>query len=314
MMIKLYDFNDCEKNFRVYGGTAGRKQGIIFEGENYLLKYPGNVRKFKNVNVSYSNSPVCEYLGSHIYEILGIPVHETLLGIQGNKIVVACKDFLKEGEKLNEFGAIKVTFLPDFLDSNGNETNGAGMDLEEILKTIEEHPMLQKAESVKERFWDMFVVDALIGNPDRNNGNWGIISNNKNQFWLAPVFDNGNCLNDKWDDEKMESILNDAHLLETEGFRGRRCIFEMHSKRINPYQFIESMQNQECNIAVKRIVARLDLQKIFELIDSVPVISLVQNRFYKAILQERYEKILKPVYQKIIKKELPKKKEWMPKL
>ena len=158
------------------------------------------------------------------------------------------------------------------------------------------------------------MVDAFIGNPDRNNGNWGIISDNKNQFWLAPVFDNGNCLNDKWDDEKMESILNDTHLLETEGFRGRRCIFEMHSKRINPYQFIESMQNQECNIAVKRIVARLDLQKIFELIDSVPVISLVQNRFYKAILQERYEKILKPVYQKIIKKELPKKKEWMPKL
>ncbi len=112
----------------------------------------------------------------------------------------------------------------------------------------------------------------------------------------------------------MESILNDDRLLETEGFRGRRCIFELHSKRINPYQFIESMQNKECNAAVRRIISRLDLQKIFGLIDSIPVISLIQNQFYKAILQERYEKVLEPTYQKIIKKELNKKKEWIPKL
>jgi len=40
-----------------------------------------------------SLTPLSEFLGSHIYAILGYPVHETLLGYRKGKIVVACKDF-----------------------------------------------------------------------------------------------------------------------------------------------------------------------------------------------------------------------------
>ena len=29
----------------------------------------------------------------------------------------------------------------------------------------------------KEKFWDMFVIDSLIGNTDRHNGNWGFLLN-----------------------------------------------------------------------------------------------------------------------------------------
>ena len=61
--------------------------------------------------------------------MLGIPSHNTILGIRNNKVVVACKDFLAEGEKPYEFDKIKVTFEPRFFDSNGNETNGNGVDL-----------------------------------------------------------------------------------------------------------------------------------------------------------------------------------------
>ena len=31
-----------------------------------------------------------------LYEMLGIPVHETRLGMYGSKLVVACKDFTNE--------------------------------------------------------------------------------------------------------------------------------------------------------------------------------------------------------------------------
>ena len=51
--------------------------------------------------------------------MLGIPSHNTILGIRNNKVVVACKDFLAEGEKPYEFDKIKVTFEPRFFDSNG---------------------------------------------------------------------------------------------------------------------------------------------------------------------------------------------------
>ena len=180
----------------MYGGTAGRKIGISYEGKDYILKFPGNLKaqNMKNIQLSYSNSPVCEYIGSKIYEILGIPVHETILGTRNGKIVVACGDFLRDGEKLYEFDKIKVTYEPPFLDSNGNETNGTGLDLYEVMMTIQEHPFLKDILGVIQRFWDMFVVDALIGNPDRNNTNWGIVPSIeknikciKNMIWEIPV-------------------------------------------------------------------------------------------------------------------------------
>ena len=52
---------------------------------------------------------------------------------------------------------------------------------------------------------------------------------------IAPVYDNGNCLNCKWDEKKMLEVLSDEKRLETEAYRGRRCIFEFEGERVNPY-------------------------------------------------------------------------------
>lgn len=301
--MNLVNFDEYSQNDRMYGGTAGRKIGICYQGSNYIVKYPGILKeqKMKNIVMSYSNSPVCEYIGSQIYSILGIPSHDTILGIRNNKIVVACKDFLAEGEKLYEFDKIKVTFEPRFFDSNGNETNGNGVDLYEIIMTIREHPFLKDIENIERHFWDMFIIDALIGNTDRNNSNWGIIISENDMKRIAPVYDNGNCLNCKWDDEKMQSILENEKLLETEAYRGRRCIFEMEGKRINPYYFIEEQQYSECGESVKRLVPiiALSLNKIQDMICDIPVISDIQKKYYQTIIRTRYEKIFYPVFKKL---------------
>ena len=65
--MELINFNNFQQNQRMYGGTAGRKMGITYNGKDYLVKFPGNLKeqKMKNINLSYSNSPVCEYIGSN---------------------------------------------------------------------------------------------------------------------------------------------------------------------------------------------------------------------------------------------------------
>lgn len=65
--MELVSFNDYEQNQRMYGGTAGRKIGITYQGRNYLLKFPGNLKEkqMKNIVLSYSNSLVREYIGSN---------------------------------------------------------------------------------------------------------------------------------------------------------------------------------------------------------------------------------------------------------
>lgn len=302
--MKLVDFNLYQQNQRMYGGTAGRKMGITYDGKEFLLKFPGNLKEqqMKNINLSYSNSPVCEYIGSKIYEIIGLSVHNTILGIRNEKVVVACEDFLKDGDRLYEFDKIKVTFEPHFLDSNGNETNGVGVDLYEIMMTIKEHPFLQDISGVQEHFWNMFVIDALIGNTDRNNSNWGIIVRKDGKKEIAPVYDNGNCLNNKWDDEKMKVVLEDAKMLEAEAYKARRCIFELKGRKVNPYQIIEGMEYLECSEAVRKLIPRLGcaMDKIESMIDEIPVLTEVQKRFFNELIKFRYENVLLPVYEKLL--------------
>ncbi|MBP2629496.1 MAG: hypothetical protein H6Q70_124 [Firmicutes bacterium] len=305
--MELIDFSGYEQNDRMYGGLSGNKVGICYEDENYILKFPGNLkgREMKNIQLSYSNSPICEYLGSHIYQKLGIPTHDTLLGTRNGKIVVACKDFLRRGDRLNEFREIKTTYEPQFLDQNGDVTNGVGTDLNEIIDTMEKHPFLKGTPGVKERFWDMFVVDAYIGNSDRNNGNWGVIVRLDGKKELAPVYDNGGCLNNKWDDEKMDKILHDTAFLKAQAYNGVVCIFTLNDKKINPFQFIQKMEVSDCSLAVKRIVPRIEKCKlqIYRLIAATPVLSDIQKTFYRKMLNERLEKVLLPIYKKIVAKE-----------
>lgn len=46
-----------------------------------------------------------------------------------------------------------------------------------------------------EWFWNMFIVDAFIGNWDRHNGNWGFLYNiSTDEITLAPVYDCGSSL------------------------------------------------------------------------------------------------------------------------
>ena len=253
----------------------------------------------KNINLSYSNSPVCEYIGSKIYELVGLPVHNTILGTRNGKIVVACEDFLKDGDRLYEFDKIKVTFEPHFLDSNGNETNGIGVDLYEIMMTLQEHPFLQNISGVEEHFWNMFVMDALIGNTDRNNSNWGIILRKSGAKEIAPVYDNGNCLNSKWDDEKMQIVMDDVDKIEAEAYKARRCIYELQGKKINPYHIIESMKYQECSDVVRKLTPKIEssMSRIRIMIEEIPVLSEIQKHFFTLIIQKRYENVLLPIYQ-----------------
>lgn len=111
MKIGIFDLNDCPYSSRngSYGGVAGDKDGILFRDENWIVKYPktnvGMSKASKLAKISYG--PLSEFLGSHIYKILGYDVHETILGIRKNFLVVACKDFCQGETRLHEIRTVK---------------------------------------------------------------------------------------------------------------------------------------------------------------------------------------------------------------
>lgn len=285
--MEMIDFTLMPQRKKAYSGANGNKLSILYNNEVYMVKFPSPPSI--NKEMSYTNSCISEYIGCHIFELIGIPVQETLLGtykINGKeKIVVACKDFAQHGKQLQDFASLKNQAIT-------SSRGGYGTELSDILYAIEE----QKSVSPKiivERFWDMFIVDALIGNWDRHNGNWGFLyDENTDTQVLAPVFDCGSCLCPQADEEMMIKVLTKKNELNYRVFEHPTSSITINNKRIKYFDYISSLENPNCNSALKRIVPRINLSEIYDVIDDISCINDTQKKFYKLIITERKDKIL----------------------
>ena len=294
----MIDFSTLPRRNKTYAGANGNKIAVMYENELYMLKFPGVARR--NKDMSYANGCICEYLVCHIFEIVGIPVQKTLLGTFSRngkeKIVVACKDFTTTDTVIQDFASLKNTIID-------SEHNGYGTELSDVLMAMDEQQAIDPV-ALKQRFWDMFIVDALIGNWDRHNGNWGFLYNSRtDEMTLAPVFDCGSSLFPQADDNIMHAVLDDPAERDARIFKIPLSSIRQNGQKINYYDFLYAGMNQDCNAALKRILPRIDMKKIDQMIDETSFISDLQKRFYKTMLAERKEKILDRSLQRIRKKE-----------
>ena len=300
----MIDFTNLPVRNKTYAGANGSKISVVYNNELYMLKFPAVA--VINKDMSYANGCVSEYLGCHIFESIGIPVQKTLLGTYTKngkeKIVVACKDFTTGGLVLQDFASLKNTIID-------SAHNGYGTELSDILKTLEEQTAMDSKVLV-EWFWDMFIVDALIGNWDRHNGNWGFLYNvETDEISLAPIYDCGSCLFPRADEEIMRKTLADPAEREIRIFERPVSGIKINGQKIQYFKFISSLENSDCNKALKRILPRINLDKIYRIIDETPFISELQKEFYKTMIRERKERILDFSYKKLRKRERTKEQE-----
>lgn len=138
--MELIDFTGLTRRNKAYAGANGNKISVIYEGEQYMLKFPSAAKR--NPDMSYSNSCFSEYLGCQIFESVGIPVQKTLLGIYTargkEKIVVACGDFTRPGVVLQDFASLKNQMID-------SERSGYGTELSDILYTFSEQTSVDEA-------------------------------------------------------------------------------------------------------------------------------------------------------------------------
>ena len=300
----MIDFTNLPVRNKTYAGANGSKISVLYNNELYMLKFPAVPAI--NKEMSYANGCISEYLGCHIFESIGIPVQKTLLGTytknEKQKIVVACKDFTAGGLVLQDFASLKNTIID-------SAHNGYGTELSDIVKTLEEQTAID-SKLLTDWFWDMFIVDALIGNWDRHNGNWGFLYNPEtDKISLAPIYDCGSCLFPQADAEIMRKTLDDPAELEIRIFERPLSGIKINGQKIQYFKFISSLDNKDCNEALKRILPRIDINNIYRIVDETPFISDLQKEFYKTMLRERKERILDFSYQKLRKRERSKNRE-----
>lgn len=285
--MAVIDFTQLPRRNKMYAGANGNKICVMYEGSPYMLKFPPTAKR--NKDMSYSNSCFSEYLGCQIYESIGIPVQKTMLGTykvkDREKIVVACGDFTEPGVILQDFASLKNQMID-------SERNGYGTELSDILLTFEEQTAIDPI-ALTERFWDMFITDALIGNWDRHNGNWGFLYDTRtDEMTLAPVYDCGSSLYPQADEMIMEAVLAKPGERKVRIYEIPTSAILQNGKKLKYFDFISSLQNEGCNQALKRIVPRIDMARIRQIVEDTPFISDLQRRFYLTMLSERKRLIL----------------------
>lgn len=294
-MCKI-DFSDCKVVLgRAYNGANGKKIAVEYGGHRYMLKFPASGEN-KPTELSYTNSCFSEHIASSIFNLIGVSAQETMLGTykigKKTKIVCACRDFTEGGLRLFDFCSIKNTILD-------SESDGSGTELDDILDTIEKQKYVSPAQ-LTEHFWNMFIVDALLGNFDRHNGNWGFLYNDETEeATIAPVYDCGSCLLPQADERVMRRVLDNENELNARVYQFPTSAIKVNGRKLNYYDFLKGCSNSDCNKAVLRIMPRIDLAKINAFIDGVSYISEMQKDFYKRYISARYGLILLPVYKKI---------------
>ena len=166
--------------------------------------------------------------------------------------------------------------------------------------------MLRGIPGVLERFWDMFVVDAFLKNPDRNNGNWGILMAD-GEYSLAPVYDLGSSLFSKRASDVAAERMEDRSAMEQDALSTNVSCYRLVDERggsqaIHLFEYMASTDNPDLRAAIHRFVDAVDMDAVDSIIDEVPeeaygtiLLSGRMRESHKRLLRMRYEEGFLPL-------------------
>lgn len=170
--------------------------------------------------------------------------------------------------------------------------SGYGTELKDILETFNVQDVIDP-EELENHFWNMFIVDSLIGNWDRHNGNWGFLYDSTHDaLSIAPVYDCGSSLFPEAGKAMQKDILHNKQALHRRLYSIPTSSIKINGRRINYFNFLSSLENDGCNRALERMLPRIDMSKINNIILDTPGIDQAEKEFYTGIIKARKEAIL----------------------
>jgi hypothetical protein len=272
------DYSSYEKNNKYYAGSE-EKFGLTIDGHDHIVKFQ------KPSETGLLNNTISEYIGCHIFDILGMHVQNTYLGTYEGRNVVLMEDFVKENQQFVPFNEVGDSSL-----ENDKETYQYSYT--DIMQMLEENTKLTQVAATITQFWHMYIIDALLGNFDRHGANWGFIKED-DHYTLAPIFDNGSCLFPRiHSDEACLTILENPEEIDKRIYSFPTSQIKLKKKKSSYFDVISSLQYPECNKALQEITGKINLAKIDDFVDTIGEISDIQKRFYKTMIKQRFEKIL----------------------
>lgn len=208
-----------DDEFPVYPEGA-RDKSLFYSPEHSSHRFlvPNHRYLYKRAVRRHPEQFWTEIIAYHVGCLLSIPVPPAFVAFDdNNKTCGALIEWFlnypeqNEEERFVAGGDIMLHFIPSYDRKKGQQHHFT--TIERYLGILEKSNNIEMAEW--RLFWcDMLLFDALIGNTDRHQDNWGLlwqrITNSKWKVRMAPVFDNGTSLGYEILETKMADffILN----------------------------------------------------------------------------------------------------------
>ena len=260
-----------------------------------MLKFTDEHVKRGGLSTSHENNVFSEYISSHIAQSIGLETHNTVIGMYKDEICVGCEDYRNNYTENLEFGE----FLRMLYSSKDIKKIPLLSQIYEVYNSSVISDDLKKP--AIQRFWDTFVVDALVGNFDRHTGNWVFLWDMKSDSIssLAPAYDFGSTLFPALSDDSIGVIINQPKEILERCFVYPSPVMYLTKEKVGKpgyYDMLASNYDSECTKALLRVFPKIDIEKINSIIDETPLISQKRKAFYKEMILHRYNLILKRAY------------------
>lgn len=275
------DFKTLEMNLNAKG-TRVKKLVVDKNGMKAFFKYQGD---------GYLVSESCsEKMCSEIAKVLGYKCAKIELAIDAdNKIGILNYIFVDEG--------IEHTDALSYLNTD-NSDRIHFYTVSNIKKTLDD---LNK--NLFSEFIKIMIFDALVGEQDRHEENWGIQCID-GKYEMSPLYDNGdNLLRDFKNPEIAEKYYNGNKDFNAYINKSKTLIYKENSnKRYKHFELIEYLNNNYSYLVQKEIknLNKLNDSKIEKIVNKIPN-NLMTNKHKEYIIE--YLKIRRNILLNIDKSE-----------
>ena len=205
-----------------------------WKNERWILKDSLYDKKRKE----WALFPYSEHVGSSFFNAIGITAQQTKLVTYKGRTAVICKDFAVDCT-LREFKDLHQS-------SVGTDLSDKEYTYEDVLYVLENIHNLKNndLEHTITMFWRMFIGDAILGNRDRHEGNWGFVVRNK-EVVFSPIYDNGASLfpNVNLFNFDKEFVRTRTYTMPASQFKACREDIKDRAMRTNFWDIIRDFDN-----------------------------------------------------------------------
>ncbi|HEY5234990.1 MAG TPA: HipA family kinase [Rhabdochlamydiaceae bacterium] len=232
-----------------------KKYSAVLDGKCYILKVQEE---------DFPELPVTEYLCNQLARYLGLLVPDFyLIRFEEAVETFVSQNFMPKQPSSN------LIHIYHFLKSSEDFNCQSILD---IIRT-----QTQRLEDM-ERFIELTLFDALIGNHDRHGGNLGMIESPKG-LYLAPFYDNPSYLG-----TEIETLLSAQH-------EPRGQIFTAESKEPKMRDYVKEWLRLGYGEIVERFRQKIEINTLVALVEN-SFLSLKRKEAFKKLITNRYLELM----------------------